>query len=38
MSWAKSHGLVRQGQQVVLLRGQTADQTNTVAILAGEVP
>jgi pyruvate kinase len=37
-SWAKSHGLVRQGQQVVLLRGQAADQTNTLAILAREVP
>ena len=38
MNWAKSHGLVRQGQQAVLLRGQTADQANTVAILAREVP
>ena len=38
MSWAKSHGLVRPGQQVVLLRGQTAGQANTVAILAREVP
>ena len=38
MSWAKSHGLVRQGQRAVLLRGQMAGQANTVAILAGEVP
>ena len=38
MSWAKSHGLVRQGQLAVLLRGQTARHANTVAILAGEVP
>jgi pyruvate kinase len=38
MSWAKSHGLVRSGQHAVLLRGRTAGQTNTVAILAGEVP
>ena len=38
MSWAKSHGLVRPGEHAVLLRGQTAGQANTVAILAGEVP
>ncbi len=38
VGWAKSHGLVRPGQNAVLLRGQTADRANTVAILAGEVP
>ena len=38
MDWAKSHALVRPGQHAVLLRGQTAGQANTVAILAGEVP
>jgi pyruvate kinase len=38
MEWAKSHGLVRQGEQVVLLRGRIADQPNSVAVLAAEVP
>jgi pyruvate kinase len=38
MGWAKSHALVGLGQHAVLLRGQTADKANTVAILAGEVP
>jgi pyruvate kinase len=38
MGWAKSHTLVRPGQHAVLLRGQTAGQANTAAILAGEVP
>jgi pyruvate kinase len=38
MGWAKSHALVGPGQHAVLLRGQTADKANTVAILAGEVP
>jgi pyruvate kinase len=38
LNWAKSHGLVRPGQHAVLLRGQTAGQPNTMAILAGEVP
>ncbi len=38
MSWAKSQGLVRPGQHAVLLRGQTASQANTAAILAGQVP
>jgi len=38
MEWAKSHALVRPGQHAVLLRGQTATQATTAAILAGEVP
>ena len=38
VDWAKSHGLVRPGQHAVLLRGQTAGQAHTAAILAGQVP
>jgi pyruvate kinase len=37
MAWAKSHGLVRPGQHVVLLRGAIAGRPDTQAVLAGTV-
>jgi len=37
IDWAKSHGLVRPGQHVILLRGQIAGQPRSRAVLAGEV-
>jgi pyruvate kinase len=37
IEWAKSHGLVRTGQNVVLLRGQVAGRAKSRAVLTGEV-
>ena len=37
IDWAKSNGLVRSGQHVVLLRGQVAGQPKSRAVLAGQV-
>ena len=37
IDWARSHGLVRSGQHVVLLRGQVAGQPTIRAVLAGKV-
>jgi hypothetical protein len=37
VEWAKSHGLVRSGQQAVLLRGQVAGRPDIRAVLAGPI-
>jgi len=37
IAWARSHALVRPGQQVVLLRGQIAGQPKSRGVLASEV-
>ena len=37
IDWAKSHGLVRPGQHVVLLRGQVPGESKSRAVLAQEV-
>jgi pyruvate kinase len=37
IEWAKSHSLVRPGQQGVLLRGKVADRPRSRAVLVGEI-
>jgi pyruvate kinase len=37
VDWAKSHGLVQQGQRAILLRGHIADQPDIRAVLAATI-